>query len=238
MVSGKLIKARCRKHRHATTDIQLERAKEAAQPYRINCEPLIEPLSSQGNLIQFLYIAKERFGPSNGTEWTKYIEWSGLSQLTEVVTLDGVLGPVALGETKDSYWPHIVNEDCMLDFFVDLDFLLSELADASEFNILSVIRRPSADVRSVAWGGFTFLGYDLLDQEGATSALTNCGGFPDVFANSELSHVGLIPDFDRAAEIQDMLRRIHPEERHADCDIWAISRWQSDDGLRHAIASG
>lgn len=189
--------------------------------------------------MQFLYIAKERFDPSSGTEWTKYVEWSGLTQLTEVVTLDGMLGPVALGETKDSYWPHIVNEDWMLDFFVDSQFLLSELSNTSELNILSVIRKPSADVRSIDWGGFTFLGYDLLDQEVATSALTNCGGFPDVFANSELSQVGLIANFDRAVEIQDMLRRMHPEERHADCNIWAISRWQSSDRLPHStIASG
>jgi hypothetical protein len=174
--------------------------------------------------MQHLYIAKEKFGPLRGTEWTKYIDWSGLTQLTEVVTLDGMLGPAALPETKDSYWPHIVNEDYMLDFFVDLDFLLSELADASEFNILSVIRNPSVDVHSLDWDGFTFLGYDLLDQDVSTSALTNCGGFPDVFANSELSAVGLIPDFDRAVEIQDMLRRMHPTERHADCDLWAISR--------------
>jgi len=159
--------------------------------------------------------------------------------LTEVVTLDGMLGPVALGETKDSYWPHIVNEDWMLDFFVDSQFLLSELSNTSELNILSVIRKPSADVRSIDWGGFTFLGYDLLDQEVATSALTNCGGFPDVFANSELSQVGLIANFDRAVEIQDMLRRMHPEERHADCNIWAISRWQSSDRQPHyTIASG
>lgn len=71
--------------------------------------------------MQHPYIAKEKFGPFSGTEWTKYIDWSGLTQLTEVVTLDGMFGPVALGETKDSYWPHIVNEDYMLDFFVDLD---------------------------------------------------------------------------------------------------------------------
>ena len=189
--------------------------------------------------MQFLYIAKERFDPSRGTEWTKYIEWSGLTQLTEVVTLDGMLGPVALGETKDSYWPHIVNEDWMLDFFVDLEFLLSQLADTNELNILSVIRKPSTDVHSIDWGGFIFLGYDLLDQEGSISALTNCGGFPDVFANSELSQFGLIPDFDRAVEIQDMLRRKLPEDRHAHCDIWAFSRWQVDVELRHpTIGSG
>ncbi|BCH16224.1 MULTISPECIES: hypothetical protein [unclassified Mesorhizobium] len=74
--------------------------------------------------MQHLYIAKEKFGPFSGTAWSMYINWSGLTQLSEVVSLDGMLGPVALGEVKDSYWPHIVNEDYMLDFFVDLDFLL------------------------------------------------------------------------------------------------------------------
>ncbi|TIR01964.1 MAG: hypothetical protein E5X64_27765 [Mesorhizobium sp.] len=180
--------------------------------------------------MQHLYIAKEKFGPFSGTAWTMYIDWSGLTQLSEVVSLDGMLGPVALGEVKDSYWPHIVNEDYMLDFFVDLDFLLSELADPGDLNVLNVIRRPSVDVRSLDWNGFTFLGYDLLDQDVSISALTNCGGFPDVFANTELSDVGLIPDFDRAVEIRDRLRRMHPSEYHAECDLWAISRWQGNEG--------
>ncbi|SIT59764.1 conserved hypothetical protein [Mesorhizobium prunaredense] len=178
--------------------------------------------------MQRLYIANEKFDPVNGTGWTEYILWSGLTQLTEVVTLDGMLCPVALAETKDSYWPHIVNEDYMLDFFVDLDFLLSELADPSDLNVLGVIRRPSVDVRALDWNGFTFLGYDLLDQDVSISALTNCGGFPDVFANTELSDVGLIPDFDRAVEIRDLLRRMHPSEHHADCDLWAMFRLQGN----------
>ncbi|QKC83371.1 hypothetical protein [Mesorhizobium sp. NZP2077] len=179
--------------------------------------------------MQRLYIAKERFGSSDGSGWTKYVEWSGLTQLTEVVTLDTMLCPAALEDTKDSYWPHIVNEDYMLDFFVDLNFLLSELADESGVNILGVIRRPSTDVRQLDWDGFAFLGYDLLDQDVSTSALTNCGGFPEAFENSELSNVGLIPDFDRAVEIQRMLRsKYYPPEYHADCDLWAIFRRQSE----------
>jgi hypothetical protein len=176
--------------------------------------------------MQRLYIANEKFGPFNGTGWTEYIGWCGLTQLTEVVTLDGMLCPVALGEIKDSYWPHIVNEDNMLNFFVELDFLLSELADTSDLNVLGVIRRPPVDVRRLDWEGFTFLGYDLMDKDVGVSALTNCGGFPDVFANTELSSVGLIAAFDRAVEIQDLLHKTHPEEHHADCDLWAIFRRQ------------
>jgi len=79
-----------------------------------------------GEIMQRLYIATEKFDPSRGTGWEEYIEWSGLAQLTEIVTLDGMLCPFALPETKESHWPHIVNEDNMLNFFVDLDFLLSE----------------------------------------------------------------------------------------------------------------
>ena len=39
------------------------------------------------------YIATEQFGPSRGAAWHAYIAWSGLAQLTEVVTLDQVLCP-------------------------------------------------------------------------------------------------------------------------------------------------
>ncbi|MDX8451312.1 hypothetical protein RFM98_00925 [Mesorhizobium sp. VK9D] len=178
--------------------------------------------------MQRLYIATEKFGPSHGTGWKEYIEWSGLTQLTEVVTLDGMLCPFALPDTKESHWPHIVKEDNMLNFFVDLDFLLSELADTRDLNILGVIRRPSADVRSLEWDGFAFLGYDLMDKNVGNSALSNCGGFPDVFANMELSSVGLLDDFDRALQIRDRLHTTHPEERHADCDLWAIFRRQAN----------
>jgi hypothetical protein len=177
--------------------------------------------------MQRLYIATEKFDPSHGTGWQEYVEWSGLAQLTEVVTLDGMLCPFALPETKESHWPHIVTEDNMVNFFVDLDFLLSELADTRDLNILGVIRRPSVDVRSLAWDGFVFLGYDLMDKDVGNSALSNCGGFPEAFVNSELSSVGLIPNFERAIEIQQTLRRTYyPPEHHADCDLWAIFRRQ------------
>jgi len=177
--------------------------------------------------MQRLYIAIEKFGPSDSVRWKSYVEWSGLTQLHELVTLDSMLCPRVPKEMKDSYWSHVVNEDFMLDFFVDLDFLLSELDDTRDLNILGVIRGPSEDVGSFSWPGFTFLGYDLMDKDVGNSALTNCGGFPEAFANSELSSVGLIPDFERAVEVQGALRgNYYPREHHADCDLWAIFRRQ------------
>ncbi len=175
--------------------------------------------------MQRLYIATEKFGPCHGTGWKGYVEWSGLTQLNELVTLDGMLCPTRLGEIKDSYWPHIVQEDNMLNFFLDLDFLLSELANPHDVNVLGLIRRPSEDVSLLAWDGFAFLGYDLMDKDVGNSALTNCGGFPDVFSNSELSEAGLIRNFERAVEIQRTLRsKYYPREYHADCDVWAVFR--------------
>jgi hypothetical protein len=56
------------------------------------------------------------------------------------------------------------------------------------------------------------------------SALTNCGGFPDVFQNHELNRFGLIEDFDRVSEIRRQLAEHHPEEPHANCELYAVWR--------------
>jgi hypothetical protein len=74
----------------------------------------------------------------------KYIAWSGLTQLEEVVSLDPMLCPSLLPDIKTEYWPHIVNEDFMLNFFVDLEFLLGQVPDVAERNLLCVFRNPSS----------------------------------------------------------------------------------------------
>jgi hypothetical protein len=169
------------------------------------------------------FIATEPFTPKDGAKWEKYIASSGLSQLDEVVSLDGMLCPALLREINDDYWPHIVNENFMLNFFVNFDFLKQQVAGIEKKNILCVFRDPAVQPQA-PFARFEFLGYDLVDRECSVSALTNCGGFPDVFANSELPHTGLLSDFHRAIEVQQLLRARHPEERHANCYRWAIFR--------------
>src|SRR5262249_8959065 len=172
--------------------------------------------------MQPWFIATECFTAQGGEAWEKYIAWSGLRHLDEVVSLDPMLCPTLLPEIKAEYWPYIVNEDFMLTFFVDLEFLRKQLADIRERNLLCVYRNPPRP--APPYKGFEFLGYDLVDVQGSASALTNCGGFPDVFANSELSSKGLLTSHDRAFQVQADLRAKHPEEHHADCHVWAISR--------------
>ena len=174
--------------------------------------------------MQPWYIATKTFTPRHAG-WAMYIAWSGLTQLEEVVSLDPMLCPSLLPDIKTEYWPHIVNEDFMLNFFVDLAFLLDQIPDVAERNLLCVFRNPSS--QPPLPGGslnFELLGYDLVDIQASASALTNCGGFPDVFENSELSSKGLLTSCSRALEVQSELRRRYPEEPHADCHVWAILR--------------
>jgi hypothetical protein len=49
------------------------------------------------------FIAVEKFGPADGDAWTKYVEWSGLSQLDELISLDTILCPTLLPDIKDDY---------------------------------------------------------------------------------------------------------------------------------------
>ena len=175
--------------------------------------------------MQPCYIATETFTPRDGETWNKYIAWCGLTQLDEVVSLDSSLCSSLLPEVKPEYWPHIVNEDFMLAFFVDLEFLLGQLPDVGERNLLCVYRNPPYQPEPPSGAvRFEFLGYDLVDVMGSASALTNCGGFPDVFDNGELSSKGLLTSHARALQVQSELRTRHPEEPHANCHVWAIFR--------------
>jgi hypothetical protein len=171
------------------------------------------------------FIATERFGPDNGDAWNNYIGWSGLTQLREVVSLDGMLCPTLLPDIRDDYWPHIVNENFLLHYFLDFDFLFKQVSGIDRKNVLCVFRDPGERPVAPSVARFEFLGYDLVDLEGTVSALTNCGGFPGVFENAELSSCGLLLELERAIEVTTRLRSLYPEERHAHCAVWAVFRW-------------
>ena len=171
------------------------------------------------------YIATETFTPAHGPAWASYVAWSGLRQLDEVVSLDPMLCPTLLPQTRREYWPHIVNEDFMLNFFVSLDFLRGEIAGLPRHNLLCVYRNPvEAPAAPEAPVTFEFMGYDLVDVQASASALTNCGGFPEAFDGAELSSKGLLTSLARARAVQSQLRAKYPDEPHADCHIWAIFR--------------
>ena len=87
------------------------------------------------------FVATEPFDPRDGAKWRKYVEWSGLTQLVEVL-FDPILCPSVLKDVKDEYWSHIVNEDFMLAFFLDSDFLRQQVTNIQRKNLLCVFRNP------------------------------------------------------------------------------------------------
>jgi len=175
-------------------------------------------------MTQPWFIATETFSPRDGNKWQEYIAWSQLAHLDEVVSLDHMLCPTILPDVKDEYWPHIVNEDFLLNYFVDLEFLLQQVAAVPDKNLLCVVRAPDVNAQSIVDPRFILIGFDLVEMDTATSALVNCGGFPRAFQNSELTSKGLLPSLARAREVQLALRNEYPEEHHAQCDVWQLSR--------------
>jgi hypothetical protein len=172
-----------------------------------------------------LFIAKTPFGPAEGEAWLNYCQWAKIPGLTEVVSLDSSLCPRVIKEIADEDWSHIVNEDFRLDYFYDLDYLLERVAKVARKNILGVYRNPNRHIDiPPAPGDFTFVGYDLIEEQTTISALTNCGGFPDSFSNDELNLFGLISGFDRATKIRQDLKARHPNEPHAQCELYALWR--------------
>ncbi len=179
--------------------------------------------------MPIVYSAAERFDASSGDSWSRYINWSGLTQLREVISLDGCLCPSIFQELVDEDWKYNVHEDFKLHLFLDLDYVLRRVKGTERVNVLALIENPtSQDVATLSVPSFAFRGFDLVDVQGTISALVNCGGFPAAFSNSELSECGLMTDYQRAKDVQQALREHYPSEPHAMCNLWAVWQMVSD----------
>ena len=183
------------------------------------------------------YRIVERFSPSSGASWAKFIAGSGLSGLAEVVGLDAALCPALLDKYSAEDWAHAVFEGHFVGCFDNLDYALTRLDvafDPEKHQVLAVVREPvEAKVATVALPGFGFKGFEVIaDGEWAFSALTNCGGFDLAFGPDDLSECGLVRTTARAYEIADSLATFYPDDPHADCVVWAI--WRREAGSVHA----
>lgn len=176
-------------------------------------------------MTELLFIATERFDPTDGEKWQKYFDWAKIPALKEIVSLDCLLCPHLVKEFTDEDWDHIVNENFRLDYFYHLDYLLNRVKDKPRRNVLGLFRNPNQHFTEFpTTGDFSFIGYDLIDEQTQISALTNCGGFPDSFSKEELNVFGLITQFNRASVVRNTLAEKHPEEAHAQCELYAIWR--------------
>src|SRR3954471_23398968 len=125
-----------------------------------------------GNPMIPWFIATQPFTPDDGDRWVGYVKWSGLTQLQEVVSLDGMLCPTLLPKIRDEDWPYIVQENFMIDYFLDFDYLMPQVAAIEKKNVLCVFRNPVERPQAPSLAQFRFLGYDLVDIQNIASALT------------------------------------------------------------------
>jgi hypothetical protein len=174
------------------------------------------------------YRIQERFSPEGGDRWSKYIQWSGLVHLKEVVGLDCLLCPSVLREYVDEDWPHLILLGHIFACFDDVQYALNRIGKVfndKRHQVLAVAREPAEEqVLAARLSGFRFLGYELIEEATSISALTNCGGFDNAFAPADLSEYGLILTAGHAREIQRSLADLFPNEHHAECAVWAVWR--------------
>ena len=81
-------------------------------------------------------------GPEDvvGEVWQRFIAWSGLTQLREVITLDSILCPSIFQELMAEDWEHNVQEDFKTHLFFDLDHVLKKVVGAMDWSDPQVIQ--------------------------------------------------------------------------------------------------
>ena len=175
-----------------------------------------------------VYTAAKRFDPETRPDWAKFVAWSCLNQLREVVSLDALLCPNFFDELTAEDWDHNVHADLKTHLFRNADYVATRVAGQA-VNVLALIEEPSlGDVASFHDPRFEFCGFDLVEEDGGISALTNCGGFDRAFAPGELSACGLLAEHAKAAAVRQLLKAEYPDDPHARCCMWAIWRMKPD----------
>jgi hypothetical protein len=180
----------------------------------------------------FLYTARTKYDKLSDEDqmgWDKYIEWSRLVQLTELVSLDTGMNEVLVEPDRENEvdWKHIVIDNSYeTGFFSTLNYVLKRTKEKGRMNLLAVVIEPEQDCALINLDNFDFLGYDLLDRCYTTSALTNCGGFDETFLPTDLNNFGLIEHYEKAFDIRGKLFENNPDEEHADTQVIAVWRHQ------------
>ena len=127
-----------------------------------------------------------------------------------------------LGRQMDA--KEIVSFDCCLYEMYEIESHDSPLSPDTQ-QIIAVILRPNLEpVEYMEKRGFTFCGYDLVEEETLISAITNCDGRFDSIPYEKLTEYGLLPTYKDAVLAQLALVEEEPDEPHAYCIICEVWR--------------
>ena len=118
----------------------------------------------------------------------------------------------------------IVSFDCCLYEMYEIESHDSPLSPDTQ-QIIAVILRPNLEpIEYMETRGFTFCGYDLVEEETLISAITDYGGGFNSIPYEKLTEYGLIPTYKDAVLAQLALVEEEPEEPHAYCIICEVWR--------------
>lgn len=118
----------------------------------------------------------------------------------------------------------IVSFDCGLHEMNEIESLDSPLPPDTQ-QIMAVIFRPNIEpMEHMERCGFTFCGYDLVEEATSISAITNCGELFTSVPYDKLTEFGLLPTYKDAVLTQLALIDEEPQESHAYCMICEIWR--------------
>lgn len=181
--------------------------------------------------MKFLYTATETFDERNDDEelgWAMYVQWSQLTHLTELVSLDGHVNKflVAPDFTNGDDYNYIHTDDTIITgFYTSIDYVSRKKDDRNYFNLLTLVIEPEQVCNDIAVEGYKFMGYELLDVECGISVLTNCGDlFSKTFLPEVTNQYGLIDSFEQAKDIQRRLLADYPDQHHALAKVIAVWR--------------
>ena len=118
----------------------------------------------------------------------------------------------------------IVSFDCCLYEMYEIESHDSPLSSDTQ-QIIAVILRPNLEpIEYMETRGFTFCGYDLVEEETLISAITDCDGRFDSIPYEKLTEYGLLPTYKDAVLAQLALVEEEPDEPHAYCIICEVWR--------------
>ena len=118
----------------------------------------------------------------------------------------------------------IVSFDCCLYEMYEIESHDSPLSSDTQ-QIIAVILRPNLEpIEYMETRGFTFCGYDLVEEETLISAITDCDGRFDSIPYEKLTEYGLLPTYKDAVLAQLALVEEDPDEPHAHCVVCEVWR--------------
>ena len=111
----------------------------------------------------------------------------------------------------------------LLDLF-EMESLSQKPAPETKQIVAAIVRPGKEPEESLEAKGFTFCGYDLVEEMSGISAITNCGGDFTSVPYHMLTQYGLLPDYKAAVLTQLALMEENPNDSHANCEILEIWR--------------